>query len=324
MPAELPSSLRDLADLQCGVVTLAQALRTGVSKTVVKSRLRQGRWQRLHPGVYAVFSGKPGREAALWAAVLSAGPGAMLSYQSAAELDGLADASAHAIHVTIPATRRIVRQPGLIVHVSERAGAARHPALLPPRTRIEETVLDLVAAAVTLEAACGWVTRALGRRLTTQARLRDALTRRARMRWRRELTYLFAEDMAGVNSVLEYRYVRGVERPHGLPRGVRQAPALHDGRREYRDVLYEEYQLALELDGRLAHPAESRWRDIRRDNAAAADQITTLRYGWLDVTNDPCRIAAEIASLLIRRGYSGCRPCQPGCPVGLVAQRKGA
>ena len=58
---------------------------------MIKFRVRSGRWRQIHPGVYATFTGMPGRGARLWAAVLSAGPGAVLSYQTAAELQGLAD-----------------------------------------------------------------------------------------------------------------------------------------------------------------------------------------------------------------------------------------
>jgi very-short-patch-repair endonuclease len=73
----------------------------------------------------------------------------------------------------------------------------------------------------------------------------------------------------------------------------------------------------VELDGRAAHPGDTRWADIRRDNAAAADGIMTLRYGWLDVTQQPCLVAAQLARLLQQRGYTEARPCAPGCPVGI-------
>jgi hypothetical protein len=95
--------------------------------------------------------------------------------------------------------------------------------LLPPQTRVEETVLDLVCAAGTLDNAVAWVTRALGRRLTTQARLRHAMELRAKMSWRTEIAALLSPDAEGMHSILEYRYHRDVERPHGLPEGTRQA-----------------------------------------------------------------------------------------------------
>jgi Transcriptional regulator, AbiEi antitoxin len=317
MTRPLPEPLTDLLAIQRGVITAAQASAAGISATVIKARVRQGRWQRIYPGVYAAFSGELGREARLWAGLLSAGPGAMLSHQSAAELDGLADSRADAIHVTIAKSRRVTPRPGIVLHRSNRAAEAVHPARLPPRTRIEETVLDLVAASTTLDDAAGWLTKALGRRLTTRDGLRRALAGRTRIRWRKQLDELLSPDMAGVLSPLEYRYVRHVERPHGLPRGSRQVVARVDGRRQYRDVLYRACRLVVELDGELAHPAESRRSDSRRDNAAMAEHgLTTLRYTWLDITARPCQTAAQIAAVLARRGYAGARPCRAGCPVG--------
>ena len=75
------------------------------------------------------------------------------------------------------------------------------------------------------------------------------------------------------------------------------------GRTEFRDALYRKYLVAVETDGRIAHPAETRWADVRRDNAAAADGIITLRYGWSDVTERPCFVAAEVGAVHKRRGW---------------------
>jgi hypothetical protein len=108
-----------------------------------------------------------------------------------------------------------------------------------------------------------------------------------------------------VLSPLEYRHVRDVERPRGLPRGARQVMAGTGGRRQYRDVLYKACRVVVELDGELAHPVESRRSESQRDNAAAEQRLTTLRYGCLDVTARPCQTAAQIAAVLARRGYTG-------------------
>ena len=312
----LPESLTRPALFQRDVLTVQQLLAAGLSSAYVKSQVRQGHWQRLYRGVYATFSGEPPRLARLWAAVLWAGEDAMLSHETAAELAGLADKPATVIHVTVPHQRTITRVRGLVIHRSVRCGESRHPAKLPPRTTIEETVLDLAGAAASLDDAVGWVTRALGRGLTTQAELRAALDLRPRMRWRRRLAELLQPDAEGLHSVLEYRYHRDVERPHGLPAGTRQAQFRLGGRNAYRDRYYQQYQTVVELDGRATHTVDKRWQDIRRDNATSAAGIATLRYSWLDVTRYPCQVAAEVSRALAARGFAGGKPCSPGCPVG--------
>jgi hypothetical protein len=308
MGADLPVQLCAAAESQCGVVACSQLVSVGLSRGILVSRLRRGRWQRMYPGVYATFSGTPGREAALWAAVLYAGPGAMLSHQTAAELWRLTDEESSLIHLTIPSTRRVRAVAGTVVHYS--AVLVAHPAATPPRTRIEDTVIDLWETARTLDDAIGWVTRAIGRRRTTADKVRAAADSRSKLRWRSSLAELLDAD--GVHSVLEFRYVRDVERAHRLPAATRQLRAQSGGRSIYRDEVYEAYQTVVELDGRLAHPGDSRWYDIRRDNAAATTGLATLRYGWQHVTTTPCQVAAVLAL----RGYAGARPCSAACQVG--------
>src|SRR5437868_5460020 len=91
MVHELPSSLRCLASSQFGVVSRPQALRAGLTVGMIKFRVSSGRWRQVYPGVYTTFNGSSGHGARLWAAVLSAGPGAVLSHETAAELQQLTD-----------------------------------------------------------------------------------------------------------------------------------------------------------------------------------------------------------------------------------------
>ena len=316
MNYDIPPEMAETALWQAGAISRRQLLDAGLSGQLIKRRLERGRWQQLHWGVYAVFNGPPGRETWLWAAVLRAGRGAVLSHQTAAELHGLIESRAETIYVTVPSTRR-VRSPGIAIRISGRVGEARQPNREPPRTTVEETVFDLVQLSRTFDDACGWLTRACGRRLTTEAKLRDALSLRKKMRWRPELDDVLTAAGHGIHSALEYRYVRDVERPHGLPRSRHQVRVVIDGQVVYRDVYYEEYRLAVELDGRLAHPDEERWRDSRRDVQAGARGVYTARYTWRDVCGHPCETALLQAQILRECGWTGAPiPCSAGCPVG--------
>jgi hypothetical protein len=284
---------------------------------MVKSRLRSDRWRQIRPGVYAIFTGTPSRSAQLWAAVLSLGQGAVLSHETAAELHRLIDVAVDPIHVTVPRQRHLVAASGICVHRSARAVEAVQGHAYPPRTKVEETVLDLTQTAATFDDVCGWVTRALARDLTDEARLRAAMGLRSKLRWRADLDELIAAAACGDESVLEYRYDRDVEQAHGLPRARRQVPFTGPGgRRGRRDRVYEDYALVVELDGRVAHPEDSKWKDKARDNAAAVAGMQTLRYDWTRVKGDPCQVAAEVATVLRLHGWPGRpRACTPGCPA---------
>ena len=324
MASEVPYTLRNLAERQSGVVSRSQALKAGLSESVIKFRVSSGRWQPIHPGVYATFSGFPGYTAKLWAAILSAGPGALLSHETAAELQRLTDKPVQTIHVTVPVQRRVMAADGISLHRSGRAIEALQGDSNPPRTTVEETVLDLTHAAANFDAVCSLVTRAFARGLTDEERLRAAMRQRAKLRWRAELHELIAAAASGDHSVLEFRYERDVERAHGLPEPVRQAPfAGPDGRRGRRDRLYRDYGVVVELDGRLGHGPEDQWRDKDRDNSAAVDGHQPLRYGWAHVRWHPCATALQVARVLRVRGWDGWpRPCSPGGPVERALSRR--
>jgi predicted transcriptional regulator of viral defense system len=316
MNCDVPGYVAELALWQDGAITRRQLLDAGLNAKMIARRLKRRRWQMVHRGVYAVFNGPPSRNTLLWAAVLRAGDGAVLSHQTAAELHGLIDSPSEAIYVTVPATRRVTI-PGMVIRTSSRIDRATQPGRQPLRTTVEETVLDLAQLARTFDDACGWITRACSRRLTTEKRLRAALAARKKMRWRTELDDVLAATGDGIHSVLEYRYLRDVERAHGLPRSKHQVLVVIDGKTIYRDAYYDEFRVAVELDGRLAHPDEDRWRDSRRDNTAHALGVQTCRYGWRDVVGHPCETAQLHAQILKRHGWLGQpRPCSKDCPVG--------
>ena len=316
MGNDIPAEIAELARWQAGVISRQQLLEAGLNAQLIIRRVERGRWQQLHRGVYATFSGPPVHETWLWAAVLRAGNGAVLSHQTAAELHGLIDSAAEAIYVTVPSTRRITTA-GLVIRMSGRIDQARQPNREPPRTSVEETVLDLAQLSRTFDDACGWITKACAKRLTVEEKLRATLALRKKMRWRIELDDALAAAGSGIHSVLEYRYVRDVERAHGLPRSRHQVRVVIDGKVVYRDVYYEEYQLAVELDGQMAHPDDERWRDSQRDNQASARGVETRRYGWRDIYAHACETALLQAQILRRRGWRGTpRPCSARCPVG--------
>jgi hypothetical protein len=314
--------MRDLPDgltasrQQAGMVSRRQVLAAGGSPEAIRTRLASGRWQSPWAGVYATFSGPLTTDARLWGAILRAGPGAVAGPWSSLWLIGVLDRPPDVLDVLVPAERR-VRGVGQ-VRVRRRRGLAalKHPASSPPRLRIEAAVLQAAAVVSQDAEAIDLVLRAVQRRLTTAERLAEQLGRWPRHPRRGLLTELFTDVRHGVRSPLELRWVRTVERPHGLPTAALNRPD-HDRRRlRYRDLEYAAWPLVIELDGREAHPDDERFRDRARDNVVTVSGRRSLRYGWREVTDDPCGVAAEVAAVLQGLGWTG-RPrrCGPGCRI---------
>ncbi|MET9020998.1 type IV toxin-antitoxin system AbiEi family antitoxin domain-containing protein [Actinopolymorpha sp. NPDC004070] len=316
MPTPLPQLLLETIEKQAGVVLLEQVRGCGMTPDQVRARVESGRWQRLFPRVYLTHGGPAQRPSSRWAALLYAGTDALLSHGTAAELWGLLDGPVVAnapVDVTVPKERRVRPQPGLCLHYSTRVAAIRHPTRVPPRTRVEDTVLDLAATTERFPDIVALVCSACQRRLTTPARLRAALAARPNTPWRASLRTMLAEVGTGAQSPLELAYLRSVERAHGLPRGTRQAHRRTNSISQWMDVRYDEYLLVVELDGRLGHVGDGAFRDRRRDNLAAESGYWTLRYGWAETIGRPCGVAEQVALVLRQRGWRGrlraCRRC---------------
>ena len=317
-----PITWQELLDYQLRVVSRRQALDHGVSTKVASTRTRSGHWQRLHRGTYATFSGAPPREARLWAALLRAGPGAVLSHETAAEVHGLTDKPGKIIHITVPIARDPARSgsiSGVVIHRSRNVTSQRLPPWQLPRTPVAETVLDLVNASKTFDDAYSWLSRATGRQLASAEVIREALAARKRMRWRGWLADALDDVTEGVMFPLERRYVRDVERAHGLPSARRQARRDLTSGIRYLDNFYDRYRLCVELDGQSSHPPEQKWRDADRDNDNVfLDDVQTVRLGMRDVTVRRCAQAVRLATVLMRRGWDGVglHPCGADCRVG--------
>lgn len=313
-----------LADAQLGVLTRAQCLGLGMTPDAIRWLLHSGRWRRVHHGVYARHMGSLNWTARVSAALLSCGDGAVASHRTAARLHGLLDQDPHGIEVLIPVNRRVVRPRQIVlgaqipqIAVATCADVARRtaPSGWPSRTTVEDTVLDM-AERGDADNAIAWLSKACQRHRTTTARVAEALDRRARHRWRGLLVDALGDVAGGVESALEYRYVRRVERPHGLPRARRQRVAVIGGRGRRTDNDYEPFGVVVELDGRLGHEGEAVFRDRTRDNDTTISGKATLRFGWADIDAHACEVAQDVGLVLWSRGWRGkLRRCGVGCRV---------
>lgn len=308
-PRRDPSdALRALASAQGGAISAQQLTSLGFPLHSAGRLIRQGHWCRLATGVYLVGAGDPSWSARAWAGVLLGGSRSRLAFGAAGHLWGLVD-EPRTVTVLVPKGSDVVDRDGWVFRrETDGVREGRSPGA-PPRTTIEDTVVDLCTEASEGE-VLDLVTRAVQTRRTNARRILACVDGRRRVRHRRHLHALLDDVIEGAQSVLELRYLRDVERAHGLPRGARQARARRG--RAYRDIRYDGYSTLVELDGQVH--AEERLRDVRRDNAALLEGEVTLRYGWADVTERSCRVAWEVAALLRRQGWTGefrrCPRCQ--------------
>lgn len=302
------SDLTSLAAGQAGMLSRPQVLAHGRSDEWIEHRLGSRRWQHVHAGVYATFTGPLPWESRCWAALLRAGTGAALAGETALCLwaprslpnDG-------DVVVAVDKSRRVVAPDGVDLWRVTNLKRHVHPARTPRRLRMESAVLMTAARRDNPDDAIGVVADACQSHRTTPERLRDMLASLpTTMRHRRLLTDILDDVSTGAYSYLEVRYLRGVERPHALPTGRRQRRVVQGRAVCFRDVEYVGYDVVVELDGRLGHEKYAdRAADIVRDAGAAQAGKITTRAGYRQVLSDTCGTAQGVAELLRARGWSG-------------------
>jgi hypothetical protein len=130
-----------VAGQQFGRVRWDQIIGVGTAETTLRRWVSTGYLHPVLPRVYAVGHAAPSTESDLSAAVLYAGPGAMLSHGTAAWWLGLLKYPPEQIHVSTP--RNLRDRDGITVHGRRNLERIDHKGL--PTTTVAQTVLDFAA-----------------------------------------------------------------------------------------------------------------------------------------------------------------------------------
>lgn len=286
-----------LAADQWGVVSRAQLLGAGVPRTTLGDRVRSGHLLPLHPGVYAVGHARLRREGHWFAAVLAAGPGAVLSHRDAAGLHGLRPAN-H-IRVDVSTTGRARSTPKIAVHRTRSLDAQDITTVQGiPVTTVARTLVDL-AGAVPRDHLARVIKEAERQNVfdLTAVKAAMARTRGRRGPGHRALREAIAEYVAlglsATDSTLEDAFLR-LLRDAGLPRPATNA--LIEGFRV--DAVWRTHRIAVELDGWASHHTRHAFeRDRTRDATLTAAGWRVVRFTYRQVTARPDDVTQTLRRL---------------------------
>lgn len=279
--------------MQHGVLSRTQLLALGLSSDAIRHRLATGRLHVVHRGVYAVGRPELTREGVWLAAVLSCGPSALLSHESAAALWAIHPGSGGRCHVSVPYPRA-PRHTGVTVHRRTALGPgdrARRRAI--PVTTPVCTLIDL-AARIGRERLERAINEADKRDLVDPDALRlalEGLESRPGLANLRET--LDRRTFTLTDSELERRFLPIASRA-GLP-----LPLTAGDVNGFRvDFHWPAIGLVVETDGLRYHrtPAEQA-RDRVRDQAHLAAGLTPLRFTHAQVRYEPARVQALLEAV---------------------------
>jgi hypothetical protein len=256
--------------------------------------------QLVHRGVYGL--GPLGSKLSHWmAAVLAGGPGAVLSYRSAAELWGLLDGFTAPIHLTVPCRRRARR--GIRFHRSSLPEDETTEVEGIPVSTVPRTVLDC-SGAMSERRVERLINEADVLRLHDRLSIPDLLHRYPRRTGSRALLRALELRNAGstlTRSELEERFLELVDEI-GLPRPAINAPLDLSGISIEVDALWRAERVAVELDSRQFHDTPLAFeRDRRRDRRLVAAGWRPLRITWRQLEEEPAAVARDLAAMLVAR-----------------------
>jgi predicted transcriptional regulator of viral defense system len=282
-----------MAGRQRGRVTTAQLQAIGVGRAVIVRWARDGYLHRRLRGVYAVGLCAPSTEADLAAALLYAGPGAMLSHATAAWWWGLIDQRPRTIHLSTP--RRCKSLKGIRVHGRRTIERVWHRGL--PVTPVPQTCLDY-ATVGSLRSLRRALAEAEYQQLLELADV-EAVLRRGRAGSARLRQALASHQprLAHTRSPLEEDFLELCER-YALP-----LPEFNVRMHGFTvDALWREPHLVVEVDGERAHGTPMRVEhDRARDLTLRRAGYTVLRYSRRQVSEQPALVAADVRHALTER-----------------------
>jgi len=277
-----------------------------VSERSVRTWVKQGRLQLLHPGVVVLAARREDWLVRAHAAVLYTN--GVLSHTAALALWGAITQRPVKLHVVVPAGRGLRSGRGVIVH---RTTSDERPFDIEglPVTGLETALVESwsllnrrSAPPGALAVARAAVIDAVRSGRTTAGRLDELVSTRTNLAERSELRNLLSMIAGGCQSELEIWGVRRVLNIEGLPKPVQQYRVELPNGPAYLDAAFPLVTLGIELDGAAYHGGrQARERDIARVAALAGLGWQILRFSYRRLTADPTSCSREIAAAYRQR-----------------------
>jgi very-short-patch-repair endonuclease len=296
--ASLDREVAALAARQCGVVARDQLRALGLSDSAVSRGIAAGRLHVLHRGVYAVGHTVLTVRGHWMAAVLAAGPHAVLSHAAAGALWGLRSSAAVIVDVTVPGTGGGPKRKALRVHRARdlTGQTTTHDGI--PVTTPARTILDL-AASLHRRPLERLLDQAENTRLTDVPSL-EALTRaHTGHRGASKLRATLDTHTPGTTltrSGLEEQFLR-LCRDARLP----EPKVNHYVAGRERDFVFVAERVVVEIDSWAWHRNRRAFEDDRhRDQALLLADCRSLRFTDTQLEYDPAGVAATLTGAVYR------------------------
>jgi len=192
MKQETETQLYQIAEDQAGYFSLTQARELGIQRSQIYRQVKRGKFKSAERGVYRFVQFPASRFEEIHAAILRAGPQAVVGFQTALYVYELSDLIPDEIHLILPVTSSR-RRPGIRVHTIQLTPKDVTQFEGLPITTVDKTIIDCAFAHVDVHQIRLAVFQALQRGMTTKKKLLEQASNRPTRVF--EMVNRFVEDV---------------------------------------------------------------------------------------------------------------------------------
>lgn len=299
-------TVASLAQAQEGVLSRRQPYSLGLTRSEVLCELKAGRWRAHGRQSICVHTGELSEPASWWRAVFEVGSKAVLDGVTALRAAGLTGYD-DGVHVACPKSARPRHPRDVHVHETRRWDAEDVLWSGLPRVRPAVAAVHGALWARTDRQAALILAMTAQQRLALTAELAVALSRVRRHRRRKFLASVVADLVDGAQALSELDF-GALCRRRGLPAPSRQVVVQRPGGRYYLDASWEQWRLAVEIDGVHHESVQASIPDALRQNVVTMGGRRVLRIPVLGLRISPEAFLDQVETALREAGW---RPRAP-------------
>lgn len=284
------------------VASLDTLLASGRTYSAVRAQLDAGRWRRFGRAVL-LHNAEPTQLERHQVVLLNAGPRAVWTAFTAAEMAGLGGWARETTHVLVPGGTSPPRLRGfpVRVHYTSKWNPSDYLGARPAH----RTAPALVLAASTFarpRPACGILAAGVQQRIVRPQQLAEAVRLRPRLRHRRILRFAIEDIAQGAHALSEIDFIRLCRRfrlPEPGRQVIRRGPG---GRRRYLDaewIRHDGRRVVAEVDGALHLVPMRWWEDQLRQNDLVITDSLVLRFPSIVLRTEPALVMGQLGRALL-------------------------
>jgi very-short-patch-repair endonuclease len=295
---------------QSGILTAAQATDM-LGRGIMRGHLRAGRWRKICRDVVMTTNGPMNRSQHLWAAMLVAGPEAVLAGVTALTEAGVRGLREGAIQILVPAGRKVstrlpvmpAEMPPIRVIRTRCLPDDHRQAGSPPRATTARAVVDAAVWAPTADAARTVIAATCQQRRVNPEQVFEVIQMRRRLPRAKFIEQTLTDIAGGAEALSEIHFKRLCQDFEIPVPDFQERRRDASGRIRFLDAYWKRWHLHAEVDGSHHMDVDHWTADMLRLNEVWITGDRVLRFPASLIRSRPEAVAGQLKAALQAAGW---------------------